>query len=64
MRLWATLALPKLSAYSRYSEDISCKKGQGVGVGCRALQTQPTRGTLQPTVLQPTEGQTFLLPSQ
>lgn len=24
---WATLTLPKLSAYSRYSEDISCGKG-------------------------------------
>lgn len=25
----AALTLPKLSAYARYSEDISCKEGEG-----------------------------------
>ena len=51
----ATLTLPKLSAYSRYSEDISCTEGQGVEGPCPPDATNPRTPKL--AVLVPTEGQ-------
>lgn len=50
-----TLTLPKLSAYSRYSEDISCTEGQGVEGPCPPDATNPRTPKL--AVLVPTEGQ-------
>lgn len=61
----ATLTLPKLSAYSRYSEGISCTERHGLGAS--PLDTANPR-TLEPAALEPTEGQgqgrCRLLPSQ